>query len=315
MNTPGSCKYPYTWAGFWPGVIPRTRRQRPGGSAPSQDTPGKIRDEEPGAEHPDAEKVLRHKREWLVGELGVPDIAQRVVRQEQPDRRDKRLGDHREPEAEGGKDIAEDEQDNARQARGEEVDHRTAVEHVLQLRDEHHPGEKRDGRDCQVLPAHPSFTRRYPRGIPVLLHPGREGPEAGVLILEPVQGPPGDDDTVLPVVEDPGTGLGDSSIRIHALLPGANLPHASPGLFRVHEGTGLELTLAPVRKKIATSDRRDARAHDRDQVGKPPQKPRATWVYFLFRRVRQIDEIVESSRVRTTLVKVDPVTNPPPPRS
>jgi len=39
----------------------------------------------------------------------------------------------------------------------------------------------------------------------------------------------------------------------------------------------------------------------RDQVGKPTQKPRAKWVYFLFRRVRQIDEIVENSRVRTIL--------------
>jgi len=34
----------------------------------------------------------------------------------------------------------------------------------------------------------------------------------------------------------------------------------------------------------------------RNQVGKPTQKPRAKWVYFLFRRVRQIDEIIDNQR-------------------
>ena len=32
----------------------------------------------------------------------------------------------------------------------------------------------------------------------------------------------------------------------------------------------------------------------RNQFGKPTQRPRAKWVYFLFRRVRQIDEIIDS---------------------
>lgn len=35
----------------------------------------------------------------------------------------------------------------------------------------------------------------------------------------------------------------------------------------------------------------------RNQVKKPTQKPRAKWVYFLFRRVRQIEEIVEGKHI------------------
>jgi transposase len=35
----------------------------------------------------------------------------------------------------------------------------------------------------------------------------------------------------------------------------------------------------------------------RDQFGKPTQKPRAKWVFFLFRRVRQIDLIVKKRKV------------------
>ena len=34
----------------------------------------------------------------------------------------------------------------------------------------------------------------------------------------------------------------------------------------------------------------------RDQFGKPTQKPRAKWLYFLFRRVRQIDVVVDDRR-------------------
>lgn len=34
--------------------------------------------------------------------------------------------------------------------------------------------------------------------------------------------------------------------------------------------------------------------HVRDQKGKPTQKPSAKWIFFMFRRVRQIKEIVDS---------------------
>jgi transposase len=39
----------------------------------------------------------------------------------------------------------------------------------------------------------------------------------------------------------------------------------------------------------------------RNQVGKPTQKPRAKWVYFLFRRVRQIDELTDGKRITKIL--------------
>ena len=42
---------------------------------------------------------------------------------------------------------------------------------------------------------------------------------------------------------------------------------------------------------------REKKVTIRDPVGKPTLKPRAKWVYFLFRRVRQIDEIVENRPV------------------
>jgi transposase len=35
----------------------------------------------------------------------------------------------------------------------------------------------------------------------------------------------------------------------------------------------------------------------KDQYKKPTRKPSAKWLYFLFRRVRQIDEIVDNRRV------------------
>ena len=35
----------------------------------------------------------------------------------------------------------------------------------------------------------------------------------------------------------------------------------------------------------------------RDQYKKPTRKPSAKWLYFLFRRVRQIDEIVDNRLV------------------
>lgn len=38
----------------------------------------------------------------------------------------------------------------------------------------------------------------------------------------------------------------------------------------------------------------------RDQFGKPTQKPRAKWLYFMFRRVRQIDVVVDDRREKNT---------------
>jgi transposase len=46
---------------------------------------------------------------------------------------------------------------------------------------------------------------------------------------------------------------------------------------------------------------REKKVTIRDPVGKPTLKPRAKWVYFLFRRVRQIDEIVENRPVSQIL--------------
>lgn len=49
--------------------------------------------------------------------------------------------------------------------------------------------------------------------------------------------------------------------------------------------------------------------HIRDQKGKPTQKPSAKWLFFLFRRVRQIKEIVDSRSIIQILNFTDELRN------
>lgn len=47
----------------------------------------------------------------------------------------------------------------------------------------------------------------------------------------------------------------------------------------------------------------------RDQVGKPTDKPRAKWVFFLFRRVRQIEQVVKRKKVTQLLNITEEILN------
>ena len=125
----------------------------PSRSVSAEELSGTVRDHERRAEDPDPKEIPCHKEEGLVGELGVPDVFQGEVGKEQPDDPDKRLRNNRDPEAKRRKDAADAEQEHARQACGKEIDNGATVHRIQQLRDEQHPCEEYEARECQILPA------------------------------------------------------------------------------------------------------------------------------------------------------------------